>query len=114
MFDENINLPETTIDGVKSLTNGRVANSLKKYQYVSSDLSTMPEIGAAYQFGNYECTRVVRSEDGKTVTLYYKFNNNHYLCIHLSTLCIVHRKIMLVTVNKIYTLEVAAYLTHIQ
>ena len=38
----------------------------------------MPEIGSAYQFGNYECTRVVRSEDGKTVTLYYKFNNNHY------------------------------------
>lgn len=91
VFDENINLPETTIDGVKSLTNGRVANSLKKYQYVSSDLSTMPEIGAAYQFGNYECTRVVRSEDGKTVTLYYKFNNNHYfvadfgLPLHISS-----------------------------
>ena len=29
-------------------------------------------------FRSYECTRVVRSEDGKTVTLYYKFNNNHY------------------------------------
>lgn len=91
VFDENINLPETTIDGVKSLTNGRVANSLKKYQYVSSDLSTMPEIGAAYQFSNYECTRVVRSEDGKTVTLYYKFNNNHYfvadfgLPLHISS-----------------------------
>lgn len=35
-------------------------------------------ISSATQFGNYECTRVVRSEDGKTVTLYYKFNNNHY------------------------------------
>lgn len=78
VFDENIKLPETKIDGITSLTNGRVENSLNKYQYVSSDLSTMPEIGAAYQFGNYECTRVVRSEDGKTVTLYYKFNNNHY------------------------------------
>lgn len=78
MFDENIKLPETKIDGITSLTNGRVENSLQKYQYVSSDLSTMPEIGSAYQFGNYECTRVVRSEDGKTVTLYYKFNNNHY------------------------------------
>ena len=78
VFDENIKLPETKIDGITSLTNGRVENSLQKYQYVSSDLSTMPEIGSAYQFGNYECTRVVRSEDGKTVTLYYKFNNNHY------------------------------------
>ena len=51
----------------------------------------MPEIGTAYQFGNYECTRVVRSEDGKTVTLYYKFNNNHYfvadfgLPLHISS-----------------------------
>ena len=78
VFDKDINLPETEIDGITSLTNGRVENSLQKYQYVSSVLSTMPEIGTAYQFGNYECTRVVRSEDGKTVTLYYKFNNNHY------------------------------------
>lgn len=91
VFDENIKLPETKIDGITSLTNGRVENSLQKYQYVSSVLSTMPEISTAYQFGNYECTRVVRSEDGKTVTLYYKFNNNHYfvadfgLPLHISS-----------------------------
>ena len=91
VFDKDINLPETEIDGITSLTNGRVENSLQKYQYVSSVLSTMPEIGTAYQFGNYECTRVVRSEDGKTVTLYYKFNNNHYfvadfgLPLHISS-----------------------------
>lgn len=91
VFDENIKLPETKIDGITSLTNGRVENSLQKYQYVSSVLSTMPEISTAYQFGNYEFTRVVRSEDGKTVTLYYKFNNNHYfvadfgLPLHISS-----------------------------
>lgn len=79
VFNAGINLPEHWVtDKITSLTNGEVENNLGKKQYVSSDLSTMPEIGAAYQFGNYECTRVVRSEDGKTVTLYYKFNNNHY------------------------------------
>lgn len=92
VFNAGINLPEHWVtDKITSLTNGEVENNLGKKQYVSSVLSTMPEIGTAYQFGNYECTRVVRSEDGKTVTLYYKFNNNHYfvadfgLPLHISS-----------------------------
>lgn len=76
-FDSNIKLPETKIDGIDCLTNGKVINSLNKPQYVSSKLSTMPQISATYRFSAYTCTRVERSNDGKTVTLYYTFNNEH-------------------------------------
>ena len=72
----DVQLPETEIDGVSALTNGRVENLQGNYEYVSSDLSTMPAIGAEFRYGGYECVQVTESEDHKTVTLYYTFNYN--------------------------------------
>lgn len=74
VFDKNINLPETKIDGVTSLTNGRVTNKYGNPQYVSSDLTTMPAIGAQYRYVPNNCTKVERRDD-KNVYLYYTFNN---------------------------------------
>lgn len=73
---EGVRLPETKIDGVSALINGRVENLQGNYEYVSSDLSTMPAIGAEFRYGGYECVQVTVSEDHKTVTLYYTFNYN--------------------------------------
>lgn len=44
-------------------------------QSVSADLSKLTEIGEQYRFSDYECVQVERSEDGRTVTLYYTFSN---------------------------------------
>lgn len=79
VFDENIGKPlvEITIDGISSVSNGKVINSLNKAQYVSSILSTMPEIAGKYRYSSYEWINIVRSEDGKDVYLYYTFNNIH-------------------------------------
>lgn len=74
VFNEKINLPETEIDGVTSLTHGKVINKYGNPQYVSSDLSTMPAIGAQYRYVPNNCTKVERRDD-KNVYLYYTFNN---------------------------------------
>lgn len=74
VFNKNIKLPETEIDGVTSLTNGKVINKYGNPQYVSSDLTTMPAIGAQYRYVPNNCTKVVRRDD-KNVYLYYTFNN---------------------------------------
>lgn len=74
VFDKNIKLPETKINGVTSLTNGKVINKNNNPQYVSSDLTTMPAIGAEYRYVQYKCNEVVRT-DGKNVYLYYTFSN---------------------------------------
>lgn len=74
VFHNNIRLPETTIDGVTSLTNGKVINKNNRAQYVSSDLTTMPAIGAEYRYVQYKCYNVVRTDD-KNVYLYYTFSN---------------------------------------
>ncbi len=58
-----------------NLANGTVTNLQNKTQTVSTDLSTMPAIGAQYCYSDYTCVKVVRSEDGKEVSLYYTFNN---------------------------------------
>lgn len=75
-FDENIAL-QAGDNWRGNLSNGTVTNSLGKEQTVSADLSTMPEIGAQYRYSNYKCDKVIRSEDGKDVYLYYTFNNSH-------------------------------------
>ena len=74
VFNKKIDLPETKIYGVTSLTNGKVINKYGNPQYVSSDLSTMPAIGAQYRYVPNKCTKVER-RDNKNVYLYYKFNN---------------------------------------
>lgn len=57
------------------LKNGSVTNIANKVQTVSSDLSTMPVIGASYRYSMYTCNEVKRSPDGKDVYLYYTFSN---------------------------------------
>ena len=74
VFPDNIRLPETKIDDVTSLTNGKVINKYGNPQYVSSDLTTMPAIGAQYRYVPNNCTKVERRDD-KNVYLYYTFNN---------------------------------------
>ena len=71
-FDENIGLNDPWKGNLK---NGSVTNIADKVQTVSSDLSTMPAIGASYKYSKYTCDRVDRSADGKDVYLYYTFNN---------------------------------------
>ena len=73
-FKENIGLPE---GGMGNLINGEVVNNTDGTQVVSSDLSTMPEIGADYRYSTYTCESVTTSEDKKIVTLYYTFDNIH-------------------------------------
>lgn len=72
MFDKNIGLDDPWKGNLK---NGSVKNIAGKVQTVSSDLSTMPAIGASYKYSKYTCDRVERSADGKDVYLYYRFNN---------------------------------------
>lgn len=74
VFDEKIDLANPWKD---NLSNGSVTNLQGRTQTVSADLSTMPAIGANYRYSDYKCTHVERSADGKTVTLYYTFNNAH-------------------------------------
>lgn len=72
MFDKNIGLNDPWKGNLK---NGSVTNIAGKVQTVSSDLSTMPAIGASYKYSKYTCDRVERSADGKDVYLYYRFSN---------------------------------------
>ena len=57
------------------LANGDVVNNLGKTETVSADLKTMPQISGRYLYSKYTCVRVERSADGKTVNLYYTFEN---------------------------------------
>ena len=66
--DENPNGP---------LLNGTVTNVFGTQQTVTADLTTMSEIGAQYRYSDFTCVRVVRSDDGKDVFLYYTFENTH-------------------------------------
>lgn len=72
MFDKNIGLDDPWKGNLKK---GSVTNIAGKVQIVSSDLSTMPAIGASYKYSKYTCDRVERSADGKDVYLYYRFSN---------------------------------------
>ena len=74
LFNEDIGLADPWKG---NLANGSVTNLKDKTQTVSTDLSTMPAIGAQYRYSDYTCVEVVRSEDGKEVYLYYTFNNAH-------------------------------------
>ncbi|MDD6262308.1 MAG: family 20 glycosylhydrolase [Clostridiales bacterium] len=74
VFDANIALDKTISQGNRVI-NGTVTNSLGKQQTVSSVLSTLPALSAQYRYSEYECVELVRSDDGKDVYLYYKFNS---------------------------------------
>lgn len=71
LFKENIGLADSWKG---HLVNGDVVNNVGVKQWVSADLSTMPSIPTKYRYApNYTCVDVVRSADGKEVTLYYTF-----------------------------------------
>lgn len=70
-FDTNIGL---NADG--SVVNGTVINYIGAEQTVSSDLSTMPQISAAYRDRQWDCVRLERRDD-KNVYLYYDFTDTH-------------------------------------
>lgn len=74
LFNENIGLADPWKG---NLANGSVTNLQDKTQTVSSDLRTMPAIGAQYRYSDYTCVKVERSGNGKEVYLYYTFNNAH-------------------------------------
>lgn len=69
-FPADLALPA---EGIGDLVNGQVTNSLGKNQTLSSDLTTMPAISQTYGGRDYRCIGLQRSEDGKTLTLYYSF-----------------------------------------
>lgn len=59
--------------GKARLINNIVTNYDGEQQEVQSDLSKMTEIGAQYRYSDYKFVEATRSEDGKTVNLYYTF-----------------------------------------
>lgn len=65
---ENPNAP-----GKAELVNNTVINYDGEKQTVQSDLSKMTEIGAQYRYSDYTFVSATRSDDGKTVNLYYTF-----------------------------------------
>ena len=78
VFNEDIALNDPWKQALK---NGEVLNIKDKTETVSADLATMPAISGQYRNSSYECVKVERSEDGKTVNLYYTFNNAHSFVI---------------------------------
>lgn len=68
----------TTFEKEPTLTNGKLEDytieGLKATETVYSDLTKMDGVPAAYRYAtNITCVRVERSQDHKTLTLYYSF-----------------------------------------
>lgn len=76
-FDANIGMGTTP----NTLVNNEVTNYHGVKQIVNGDLTTMPQIAANYRYAKFELVEVVRSDDGKTVKLYYEFKNTHSFVI---------------------------------
>lgn len=66
-------VPDANAPGKARLINNIVTNYDGERQAVQSDLSKMTEIGAQYRYSDYTFDKATRSEDGKTVNLYYTF-----------------------------------------
>lgn len=75
-FAENIGIDNPNADKPK-IINNTVTNAVGKTETVNSDLKSMPQLSSYYRFSDFRLVRVVRSDDGKEVTLYYTFNNRH-------------------------------------
>lgn len=74
-FDPDFKRVEDTSEAGAYLVNNTVTNYEGNTQTVQSDLSKMTEIDAQYRYSDYKFVKAVRSEDGKTVNLYYTFNS---------------------------------------
>lgn len=70
LFDR---VPDENAPGKAKLVHNSVKNYDGEQQEVQSDLSQMTEIGAQYRYSDYTFVKATRSEDGKTVNLYYTF-----------------------------------------
>lgn len=75
-FAENIGIDNPNADKPK-IINNTVTNAVGKTETVNSDLKSMPQLSSYYRFSDFKLVRVVRSNDGKEVWLYYTFNNRH-------------------------------------
>lgn len=64
---------DASAPGKAKLVHNSVTNYDGETQEVQSDLSKMTEIGAQYRYSDYTFDKATRSEDGKTVNLYYTF-----------------------------------------
>lgn len=64
--EDNKQLVSNTVKNIKGVT-----------QTVQWELARMTEIGAQYRYSTYECVGARRSDDGKDVYIYYKFQNSH-------------------------------------
>ena len=73
-FNKDIALPDT-VGKIGQLVNGSVTNYHDNTETVTSDLSDMPQIGAQYRYSDYSCTSLIKSDDLKTINLYYTFND---------------------------------------
>ena len=67
---EDLDRPDTGY-----LKNATVTNYYGASQTVQSDLSKMTEIEAQYRYCDYRFVDATRSDDGKTVNLYYTFSS---------------------------------------
>ena len=67
-------VPATATDGAH-LVNNTVKNIKNVTQTVQWDLSKMTQVGAQYRYSDYEFVGATRSDDGKTVNLYYTFSS---------------------------------------
>ena len=81
--DYSINVAAGTvfdIDFARTDDGTLINNTVEDYEgitrTVQSDLSNMPQISAQYRYSDYQLVNAVRSDDGKTVNLYYRFNSN--------------------------------------
>lgn len=71
VFKEGIGLNDPWKGNLKD---GDVANIVGVTEWVTADLSAIPQIGAQYRYSNYECKEVARKDKGKSVYLYYEFS----------------------------------------
>ena len=81
-FDKGIARNTSNPNG--PLTNGAVTNILNKTETVTANLTEMKQIGAAYRYANYNCTKVTRDDD-TNVTLYYNFTTATSFVIDFGT-----------------------------
>ena len=82
-FNEGICLNKKDWKG--NLDHATITNVENREETVSADLSTMPAIQAGYRYADYTCTGIKRSEDGKTLTLYYNFNTSVSFVVDFGT-----------------------------
>lgn len=71
VFKEGIGLNDPWKGNLKD---GNVANIVGVTEWVTADLSAIPQIGAQYRYSNYKCKEVARKDEGKSVYLYYEFS----------------------------------------